>query len=109
MFQLQQLLGKSCDKLLKKATAVLESLQSSVKAVSCTQQDPPRPKSHEPTGLVDSAATASMRMQYEGEAIKGTRIVSLAPLGISVGGTLLSTDPIEPTTSAHLLIAFHLD
>ena len=52
---------KSRDELLKKATAVLESLQSSVKGVSCTQQYPPRPKSHEPTGLIDSGATTSKR------------------------------------------------
>ena len=57
---------KSRDELLKKATAVLESLQSSVKAVSCTQEYPPRPKSHEPTGLIDSGATTSMRTRYEG-------------------------------------------
>ena len=98
---------KSRDELLKKATAVLESLQSSVKAVSCTPQYPPRPKSHEPTGLIDSGATTSMRTRYEGEAIKGTRTVSLAQgeAALGVGGTLLSNDPIEPIVSARQLIA----
>ena len=51
-----------------------------------------------------------MRTRCEGEAIKGTRTVSLAQgeavLGVSVGGTLLPNDPIEPIVSARQLIAF---
>ncbi|CAE7310588.1 RE2 [Symbiodinium natans] len=92
--------------ILKKAAAMIETLQTSIKTVADGYGR--RPGGNDPTGLIDSGASACMRAKVEGDVVTGVRVVSLAQgeaeVEVNQAGTLLTSQPIEPIVSARHLI-----
>ena len=84
---------------------MIETLQTSIKAVSDYGG---RPGSNDPTGLIDSGASACMRAKIDGDVVVGVRVVSLAQgeaeVEVNQAGTLLTSQQIEPIVSARHLI-----
>ncbi|CAE7235675.1 GIP, partial [Symbiodinium sp. CCMP2456] len=102
--------GKSArDELIAKANAVLESIQTSIKALQLGPKYPPKPGPLDETGLIDSGATTCMRMRRGNEHPVGEKTVSLAQgevqMGFSAGGVLLASEEVEPIVSLRQLIA----
>ena len=97
------------DELIAKANAVLESIQTSIKAVQLGSKYPPKPGPLDETGLIDSGATTCMRVRRGDEQPVGEKTVSLAQgevqMGFSAGGVLLASEEVEPIVSLRQLIA----
>ncbi|CAE7721558.1 GIP [Symbiodinium sp. CCMP2592] len=96
------------DELIARANAVLESIQTSIKALQLGSKYPPKPGPRDETGLIDSGATTCMRMRREDEQPVGEKTVSLAQgevqMGFSAGGVLLANEEVEPIVSLRQLI-----
>ena len=96
------------DELIARANAVLESIQTSIKALQLGSKYPPKPGPLDETGLIDSGATTCMRMRKEDEQPVGEKTVSLAQgevqMGFSAGGVLLANEEVEPIVSLRQLI-----